>query len=261
MNRKLELLLVEDDVVLCNEMQELIENTDDMILLAVTNDSNKALEHIKDSMPDVVILDLELNLGKGSGLHVLQGLRSLLLSKKPYILVTTNNSSTMTYESVRALGADYIMSKHQEGYSCESVLDFLRIMSPTIQTAHMATEGASGTPETAEQYTKRIRTRIMTELNHVGISPKSVGYTYLTDAIYLMAKQPTQNICTILADKYRKSESSVERAMQNAINRAWKTYDTSELLHYYTAKINSEKGNPTITEFICYYANKLRSEY
>ena len=83
----------------------------------------------------------------------------------------------------------------------------------------------------------------------------------MAEAISTMMNNPTQNICTLIAENHRKSEASVERAMQNAINRAWKTSDINELLYHYTAKINSTRGNPTITEFICYYANKLRNEY
>ncbi|MGN1084755.1 MAG: sporulation initiation factor Spo0A C-terminal domain-containing protein, partial [Lachnospiraceae bacterium] len=182
-------------------------------------------------------------------------------SKKPYILVTTNNSSTTTLETARALGADYIMSKHQKDYSSQSVLDFLRIMLPTIKSFQSPSSEVRSTPETAEQYTKRIYRRIMTELNHVGINPKSVGYAYLADAIYFMVQQPTQDICTVLAEKYNKSEASIERAMQNAIHRAWKTQDIDTLLKYYKAKISSAKGNPTLTEFICYYANELKNNY
>ena len=83
----------------------------------------------------------------------------------------------------------------------------------------------------------------------------------MIDAILIMMKQPTQNLCTQVAQLYGKSEPSIERAMQNAINRAWKMSSINDLLTHYTAKINSAKGSPTITEFICYYANKLRNEY
>lgn len=76
-----------------------------------------------------------------------------------------------------------------------------------------------------------------------------------------MLKQPTQNINTVIAQKYGKTDASVERAMQNAINRAWRTGNVEELLFYYTARINPSRGVPTITEFISYYANKLKSEY
>ena len=49
--------------------------------------------------------------------------------------------------------------------------------------------------------------------------------------------------------------------MQNAINAAWKHTDIDELLTHYTAKIRSSKGSPTVTEFISYYANKIKQEY
>lgn len=49
--------------------------------------------------------------------------------------------------------------------------------------------------------------------------------------------------------------------MQNAIAKTWRTAPIDDLLKFYTAKINSEKGVPTITEFVYYYANKLKNEY
>ena len=95
----------------------------------------------------------------------------------------------------------------------------------------------------------------------MGISPKSVGYKYLIDAIAITIQEPVQHICNVVGNKYGKSENSVERAMQNAINRAWKTSDINELLANYTAKIRSEKGAPTLTEFIYYYAQKIGNDF
>ena len=262
MEEKLEILLIEDDPEVCRELAEQILETDDMLLIGVTNNAYKAVELVKDNLPHALILDLELHHGAGNGLYVLQELQTLTLPRVPYILITTNNSSTTTYELARKLGADFIMSKHQEGYSTRSVLDFLRITSPIIlQTRRCPDAQTPFGQETPEQRNRRIRRRISTELNNVGISPKSVGYNYLIDAICIMMKQPTPNLCTIVATQYGKTEASIERAMQNAINRAWKTSNINDLLYHYTAKINSAKGSPTITEFICYYANKLRNEY
>lgn len=262
MEEKLEILLIEDDPVACEEIAEQIYDSEDMLLIGVTNNSHKAVEHIRDGLPDAVILDLELHHGGGSGLDVLREVQALPLPKRPYILITTNNTSVMTYQIARALGADFIMSKHQNGYTTKGVLDFLRITSSVIKsTRRVSGDIKKNTTETPEQYNRRMTRQIMNELNHVGINPKSVGYTYLIDAIAIMIKEPVQNICTIIATKRKKSEASVERAMQNAINRAWKTSDTEDLLQYYTARVSSSRGNPTITEFICYYANKLRNEY
>ncbi len=261
MDKKLSIILVEDDPAACKEFNDYIEELDDILLTGVTNDAAKAMEYIKDFLPDVIILDLELHKGSGNGFTILQELRHLFFSVKPYILITTNNSSQVTYESARQLGADFIMSKHQTDYSVKNVVDFLRIMKPVIHSRKQEASVMHSATESPDIKNKRMIHRISTELNDIGISPKVIGYQYLIDAIHLIIKQPTQNLCTVIGEKYGKTESSVERAMQNAINKAWRTSDIDDLLRYYTARIHSDKGVPTMTEFIYYYANKLKNEY
>lgn len=260
MIEKLELLLVEDDTIACKDFISLIDDSEDITLTGVTNNAAKALEYIKEYLPDVVILDLELHLGSGSGLNILAELKEMPLSKSPFVLITTNNTSPVTYETARKLGADYIMSKHQANYSAREVIDFLRILSPTILSKRKLAE-TDAAIETPKYNQKRIIRRITAELNHVCINPKDIGYQYLIDAIEIMMNERTQNIASIIAKRHNKTEASVIRAMQNAIERAWKSADIDDLLVHYTARINSEKGVPTITEFICYYANKLNNEY
>lgn len=261
MENKLSILLVEDDPHTCKQIINLVDNSDDLLLVGVINNAFKALEYIRDTLPDAVILDLELHHGGGSGLNVLNGLKDMALNISPYILVTTNNSSAITYESARQLGADYIMSKHQENYSEKYALDFLRMLAPIIKNKKQLSAYDNTNTESPANYEKRLTRRIVAELNKIGINPKSVGYKYLIDAIVITIKQPIQNLCSIIAKKYNKTECSVERAIQNAINRAWTTSDIDTLLLNYTAKINSSKGVPTLTEFIFYYANKLKNEY
>lgn len=60
--------------------------------------------------------------------------------------------------------------------------------------------------------------------------------------------------------KLQKSTASVERAMQNAINRAWSNGNPEDLARNYTAVINYERGVPTLTEFIYHYASKFKNE-
>lgn len=114
--------------------------------------------------------------------------------------------------------------------------------------------------EPSESKDKRLIQKIQHELNLIGISPKVVGYRYLTDAILATINEPKTRIFRVLGEKYKKTDSSIERAMQNAINRAWRTSDIDDLLTYYTARIHSQKGVPTIMEFIFYYANKIQNQ-
>lgn len=253
------ILLVEDDTAACNAFAKYTETLDDVSLVSVTNSAATALTEIYDYLPDAVILDLELHHGEGSGLDVLRGLKDMALSVYPYILITTNNISNITYEYARQLGADYIMSKYQEGYSEKNVIDFLYMMKPAIRRCRKPAPPL--TTESPEKRKQRILHRITAELDYVGINPKSSGYKYLTDAIMITMDKPTPNIAKLLGEKYGKTEDGVKRAMVGAINRAWKQTDINDLLYHYTAKIHSEKGIPTINEFVYYYANKLNNDY
>ena len=255
------LLIVEDDPIACSSFATYVDTIEDIIIVGITNNSAKALKDIRDFWPHVIILDLELHHGSGSGLDVLRGINEMSLEVNPYILITTNNSSAVTYEYARQLGADYIMSKHQIDYSEKNVIDFIRLMSNVIQSKQKLKKQGTLTPESPHQRNQRIIRRINTELNHVGISPKAIGYQYLVDAIQLVIEKPQQHLCNTIGIKYGKTEASVERAMQNAINRAWRTTDVDDLLYYFEAKIHSDKGVPTITEFVYYYANKIKNEY
>lgn len=259
MNRELNIMLIEDDSTVCKRFAEYVDITADVSIIAVTNNSYRALELIKECVPDAIILDLELNQGKGNGLLFLQELKNLTIPFKPFILITTNNSSSITYDYARQLGADFIMSKHQEDYSEQSAIDFLKMMKDIIQNNIQNSHPEYAQSESASQREKRLKRLISIELDLVGISPKAIGYKYLTTAILLVIDEHPNNLCTTIGKKYGKTDASVERAMQNAINSAWRLNDIDELLKYYTARINPEKGVPTLTEFVYFYANKIKN--
>lgn len=261
MNNSLEILLIEDDQAECNELIKAAENEpDEFSIIGVTNNSSRAIEYVADYRPDVVILDLELHHGGGDGLDFLNRLRKADWDFTPFILVTTNNISAVTHKAARELGADFIMTKNQDGYSAKSVLEFLKITKSVILGRKKRAISADDNPSPTV-VEKRLKRRICTELNNVGINPKSVGYQYLLDAIIITINEPVQRICDVIGEMYRKTENSVERAMQNAINRAWKTEDIDVLLKNYTARIAPNRSAPTITEFIYFYAQKIKNDF
>ena len=261
MDRKLSVLLVEDDMNTCNEIARNMDELEDVDLVGITDNSCKAIDYIKDFLPDAVILDLELHQGGGNGLVFLQELKRMDLPVCPFVLITTNNTSLITHEFARQSGADFIMAKHQTDYSEKKAVEFLRMMKSVILGRTGSAEAGHNTTESPTQKAKRIIRKISLELDYVGISPKAIGYKYLIDAIQLVTNKPEKNLCTIIGVQYGKTDSSVERAMQNAINKAWRTTDIDDLANHYTARICSDKGVPTITELIYYYANKIKNEY
>ncbi len=260
MNQTLSILLVEDDPKACKEICNYINTLDNVQLNGITNDSTQAISLVQDTLPEAVILELELHHGSGNGFLFLSALKQLKLAKSPYILITTNNSSDITYEYARCLGADFIMSKHQSGYSPRQAVEFLQMIHENIFWRTSVDSVSIQLQESPEPNEKEMIIKIQRELNSVGISTKVLGYQYLTDAILSAIDNPENNLVSFLSKKYSKSDTSIERAMQNAISRAWRTSDVNYQLTKYTAKISSEKGVPTLMEFVSYYVNKLRVE-
>lgn len=254
---QLTVLLIEDDKFACEEIHDYIDQFDDICLVNITDDANEALDMVKYYVPDAIILDLELHEGGGNGLLFLSKIHDIALDKLPYILITTQNTSNVTLDATRQLGADFILIKYEKDYSFQKPVELLRLMKNAIQR-----HSSPNTPFiiTPTEKNRRLTTHIHHELDTIGISPKAIGYEYLTEAIILTIDKPTPNLARQIAKKHSKTPASVERAMQNAINRAWSNGNPEDLARNYTAVINYERGVPTLTEFIYHYASKFKNE-
>jgi two-component system response regulator (stage 0 sporulation protein A) len=261
MGKLLTVLLVEDDLDECKEFDRLIDSTDDIRLIGTTDSAEKALDYVKDHLPDAIILDLELHKGSGNGISFLQALDETHMRFPPYILVTTHNISRITHERVRQLGADFITVKSQEDYCAGTAVEFLQSLKSTIHKQHSKVREHEKYADTSPCETrKRQEIRVTAEIDKIGISPKALGRAYLIDAIMLKLYGKSTQVAEV-AQKYGKTNSSVERAMQNAINKAWSTMHPDDLFSHYTSQIHSDKGVPTVTEFVCHYANRIKTEY
>lgn len=258
MDRKLDVLLVEDDPKDCNAMTVAIESAaEDFNLISITNSASTALKTISEANPDIIILDLELSLGQGTGFDVLEGIKNMRLTYPPYTVITTNNISEITHSMVRDFGGDFIFTKSQSGYSARTVVNFLKSAKHAILNRRPSEPNSYTIGEHSSQWKQNTRRHIGNELLKIGISPKNKGFNYLLDAVCLIVEGSDVPVTSALSQKYKKTPASIERAMQNAINRTWSTENIDDLLENYTAKISSAKGVPTITEFIYYYAHKV----
>lgn len=254
----LTIILIEDDANACKELQQFFENCEDMILVETTSDTNTALTLVRAHLPNVILLDLELHYGGGNGLLFLNELNSLEMTHTPYIIVTTNNMSDVTLEQARELGADLILTKYESQYSPEYIAKTIRLMYDAILRKNTSLpRSAKVSPA---QIDNLVVKRVQREMDFIGINPKNKGYNYLVDAILNHMKDPSINLARSLVGKYKMSEKSIERAMQNAIKRAWDTNDIDDLLKYYTARINPDRGVPTLMEFVSYYSTRVKTD-
>lgn len=261
MNSKkpMSILIIEDDEFEVNNYKNYMQTREDVKLVKSTNSSYEGLEIVKKYMPEGIILDLELHKGEGCGLSFLEEIRKTNLDFKPLIVVTTNVSSNIIYNHIHTLGVDFIFYKKQADYNPEIVINSMVSLRNTLYNKIGNQE--IETPETPAEYEERVKEKINIELDLIGISNHLKGRDYLFDAIlYLILNKNNsdETVFNNLASKYKLVHSSVSRAMQTAINRAWRSSPIDELELYYKAKIDYERGVPTATEFIYYYEKKIR---
>ncbi|MCL2226874.1 MAG: response regulator [Oscillospiraceae bacterium] len=105
MDGELAVLIVEDDPEASEAFLNYLSSVEDVCLVSITDDADKALECVKDFAPDVIILDLELHRGSGNGIAFLASLGKGSSDIAPYVVVTTHNTSRTTHEQSRQLGA------------------------------------------------------------------------------------------------------------------------------------------------------------
>lgn len=260
MEDKLNILLVEDDLLDCKKMTIAIEKEfEHFNLIGITNSAFSAINKIKEFHPDIIILDLELSLGQGTGFDVLKELKKDNLSYSPYVVVTTNNISNVTHSIAREYGGDFIFTKTQKGYTATQVIDFLLSAKKSIigRKKTFNTDYNNMLLQSKEYYLLELINRYLLDL---GVSPKHKGFDYLKMAILLTIQEPNKSFIHIIAAKNKKSPASIERAMQNAINRTWSVENIEDLYTKYKARISSAKGVPTINEFVYYYVSLVKIE-
>lgn len=257
--KPMKILIIEDDINDCNDFIKCSEKRKDIEIVAMTDSDVDALKKVKTKRPEGIVLDLELNDGaEGStdSFEFLFNLKKLPLEYEPIIIVTTHVKSKRTYQILHRNGVDLIMYKDHPNYSCEQVFNKF------ISLRQVIPKSTIDTLKNERRDTKeRISNCILQELELIGIPPKMVGRQYLHDAIlYLIENENSEvNVIQYLTTIYKRSDNTITNGVKNAIFHAWRVSPIEDLLKYYTARIDAERGVPTPMEFIYYYKEKVKN--
>lgn len=253
---KMKILLIEDDSYDCEQFKSYVADHKH-ISLQIMNGTKMALRYLSKNVADIILLDLEFNNSDGGGIEFLQKLSSLKLKVKPFIIVTTNNLSKIIHELARKNGADYIFTKSKIDYSPQAVIE--------LATLYFSTKNDIVLSQCDEMDEDAYKRRIAKIMENIGITNNMMGKGYLIDAVYMVmtSSNPidvklSRDIYPSIAKKYKKSDQCVEKAIGNAIKRAWRITDIDALTRFYTAEISYLNGFPTNKEFIFYVADKVK---
>lgn len=257
-SKPMKILIIEDDMVDCNNFINCIKNRKDVELVGVTDSDIDGLKYVKTKQPEGIVLDLELNnstKGNTDSFEFLSNLKKLRLDYEPIVIVTTHVNSKRTYDILHRSGVDLILYKDHPKYSCDHVLNqFINFRKIP------ATIKESSVEEILEENENKISDLINHELELIGVTSKLKGREYIHDAILYLIQNENSEISVIqyLTKEYKKSATTITNGIQNAIIHAWRVSAVEDLLEYYTAKVNPETGIPTPMELVYYYRDKIK---
>ena len=110
--------IVEDSAVMRENLKTMLSDFSNVEIVGHAADESGAIEQIDASLPDVVILDL--NLESGSGINVLKNVKNHHPEIK--VIVLTNYTDDHYAEACRRANADYFFDKSFQFMKVHDVL-------------------------------------------------------------------------------------------------------------------------------------------
>lgn len=204
-------------------------------------EGKEALELLHSFRPDMVILDLML---PGlDGITILE--RTVASGITPMVLATTCYYNTYVLDAIGRLGVSYVMVK-----PC----DIRAIVARLADLSQRLRQPVISRPD------PKVRTSDL--LFALGVPTKLKGYSYLREAVLLMAEDPDQSVTKELYPAVAAicgvDKNNVERSIRSAIEKAWKQRDDALWKLYFPVDSGGLLRRPTNSEFISRLADALR---
>ncbi len=212
----------------------------DLHHVRTVSDGVQALQMLRSYQPDMLVLDLMM---PGiDGITLLQ--RAAESGCKPMVLATTCYLSDYIISSVQQLGVGFIMIKPCLISAITARLSDLsqRLQQPVIPQ-----------PDP--------KAKVSSTLLRLGIPTKLRGYSYLRQAVLLMAKDPAQSVTKELypavAAQFGATAIQVERSIRSAVQAAWEHCDPQIWQLYFPAGETGLIPRPTNAGMISRLADIL----
>ena len=224
-----------------------IGNADEFEVIASVGDGLEAEKVLRETKPDLVLMDMLLPGLDGLGLL---DQMAALGEEKPEVIVISGLVSERVVASAMEQGVYYYMSK-----PCETESLLMRMhQAMTCENGESAKE-----PDTLTE----LNAQVTAIIHEIGVPAHIKGYQYLREAIVIAVEDldvinaVTKVLYPEVARRYGTTPSRVERAIRHAIEVAWDRGDLETLQKFFGYTVSNTKGKPTNSEFIAMIADRL----
>ena len=243
-------VIVDDNPMILNTLDEVISSEAGLSVIGRADNGKDAIDMIKDTQPDVVLLDLVMP--QMDGITVVENIKkkTSMLKNPAFIILSAVGGEQMTEEAFQA-GANYFLMKP---FDKDILVNKIRRIGkrPVRPVPGKVLEAPlkAATPEEAAMN----REEYMKEHLETDITKMVVRDREMMEAV-------TKILYPEIAKKNYTSSSRVERAIRHAIEVAWGRGSLEVIDELFGYTISTGKGKPTNSEFIALIADKICLDY
>lgn len=265
-------VIVDDNPMILNTLDEVISSEAGLSVIGRADNGKDAIDMIKDTQPDVVLLDLVMP--QMDGITVVENIKkkTSMLKNPAFIILSAVGGEQMTEEAFQADANYFLMKPFDKDILVNKIRRIGKRPVRPVPGKVLEAPLKAATPEEAamnrEEYMKEhLETDITKMLHELGIPAHIKGYQYLRDAISMvvrdreMMEAVTKILYPEIAKKNYTSSSRVERAIRHAIEVAWGRGSLEVIDELFGYTISTGKGKPTNSEFIALIADKICLDY
>ena len=267
MNSKITVLIADDNGDFSATLAGYIQAEEDLELVGVARDGIEAYDLIKNTEPDVVLLDVIMP--RLDGLGVLEKINEGDIDKLPMCVMLSAVGQDKITQKAIAFGAQYYIVKPFEIDVLIKRIKQLRLYQAGVPKAYGPREIKQSYIELAPNEKKNednLEALVTNIIHEIGVPAHIKGYQYMREAIMMVVcdidiiNQITKQLYPEIAQKYHTTPSRVERAIRHAIEVAWGRGQQEVVESIFGYTVSAAKGKPTNSEFIAMVADKLRLE-
>jgi two-component system response regulator (stage 0 sporulation protein A) len=268
--RKTRVLVVENNKDLCEVIEAMLKEEDDIELAGTAYDGIQALEMIPKTQPDVILLDIIMPYL--DGLEVLARLDETGVEERPKIVMLSAFEEEEMVRRCARLGADYYLLKP---FDRDNLINRIRqVVSAEPLAPKPKTDRAYASRERAREVDRKPRgaqfdleTETTRILYNLGVPTYFKGYSYIKEAIMLVTRDigllgaVTKSLYPKVAEKHGTTPLIVEAAIRYTIQKTWKQGNPEYINKIFGYAVNLREGKPpTNSFFIAKIAEELRLE-
>ncbi len=258
---KIKIVIADDNKEFCDILANHLNTQNDMEVVGIAVDGIDAMNKIRDTQPDIAIIDGIMP--RLDGIGVLERLEKNAQTQQAHVpttIILSALSQDKIVQKALDLGASYYMVKP---FDMDALTERIRQL---LQEKPVVKNNLASFQKTGNLLAYDLETKVTNILHEIGVPAHIRGYHYMREAIMMSVEDMdvlnyiTKELYPSIAKKCNTTPSRVERAIRHAIEVAWNRgkVDAIDALFGYT--VNNHKGKPTNSEFIALIADRLRLE-